>query len=26
MSPVEDSDVPTGSYDLWHDPDKAFFE
>ena len=26
VSLVEDPEVPTGSYELWHDPDKAFFE
>ncbi len=26
MSLVEDLGVPTGSHELWHDPDKGFFE
>jgi hypothetical protein len=26
MRLVEDLEVPTGTYELWHDPDKAFFE
>ena len=26
MRLVEDLEVPTGNYELWHDPDKAFFE
>jgi len=26
MRLVEELEVPTGNYELWHDPDKAFFE